>query len=89
MITVAKLAMDMCIPNENEGAKELLNPEKLDKWLPNLYEKAIGNFYKFHLDFEKHKDFAPDRSHAGAKSHEKLAELIMLALGEGFEPSRP
>ena len=55
MITVAKLAMDMCIPNENEGAKELLNPEKLEKWLPNLYEKAIGNFYKFHLDFDNWK----------------------------------
>ena len=50
MITVAKLAMDLCIPNENEGTRELLNPEKIKDWLPRLYEKAIGNFYKFHLN---------------------------------------
>ena len=52
-------------------------------------EELTDDYVKFHLDFEKHKDFAPDRSHAGAKSHKKLAELIMLALGEGFEPPRP
>ena len=55
MITVAKLAMDLCIPNEDEGAKEVLNPEKCEYWMRALYEKAIGNFYKFHLDFENWK----------------------------------
>ena len=29
-----------------------------------------------HLDSMKHKDFAPDGSHAGAKSHLKVAEAI-------------
>ena len=32
------------------------------------------------LDLEKHKDFAPDGSHAGAKSHLKLAELLLNML---------
>ena len=52
-------------------------------------EELTDDYVKFHLDFEKHKDLAPDRSHAGANSHQKLCDLIMLALGEGFEPSRP
>ena len=51
-------------------------------------DKLTDDSIKFHLDLEKHDDFAPDRSHAGAKSHQKLSDLIMLALGEGFEPSR-
>ena len=51
-------------------------------------EELTSDYVKFHLDLEKHKDYAPDRSHAGAKSHKKLCDLIMLALGEGFEPSR-
>ena len=51
-------------------------------------EELTDDYVKFHLDLEKHKDFAPDGSHAGANSHLKLAKLIMLALGEGFEPSR-
>ena len=51
-------------------------------------EKLTDDYVKFHLDLEKHEDLAPDRSHAGAKSHQKLSDLIMLALGEGFEPSR-
>ena len=52
-------------------------------------EELTDNYVKFHLDLEKHKDLAPDRSHAGANSHQKLCDLIMLALGEGFEPPRP
>ncbi len=52
-------------------------------------EELTNDYVKFHLDFEKHKDLAPDRSHAGASSHQKLSDLIMLALGEGFEPPRP
>ena len=44
----------------------------LHKYLAELTDDHV----KFHLDLEKHKDFAPDRSHAGAKSHSKLAELI-------------
>ncbi len=51
-------------------------------------EELTEDFINFHLDLEKHNDFAPDNSHAGAKSHIKLTKLIMLALGEGFEPSR-
>ncbi len=55
MITVAKLAMDLCIPKEERGSSEVLNPERLKNWLPTLYEKAIGNFYKFHLDLSAWK----------------------------------
>ncbi len=55
MITVAKLAMNLCIPNEDMGSKEILNPEKCEYWMRALYEKAIGNFYKFHLDYETWK----------------------------------
>ena len=56
--------------------------------LQSELDKLTDNSIKFHLDLEKHNDFAPDRSHAGANSHQKLSDLIMLALGEGFEPSR-
>ena len=55
MITVAKLAMNLCIPNEDIDSKEILNPEKCEYWMRALYEKAIGNFYKFHLDYETWK----------------------------------
>tara|TARA_Y100000589_G_scaffold331835_1_gene387344 strand:- start:1155 stop:2207 length:1053 start_codon:yes stop_codon:yes gene_type:complete len=49
MISAAKLAMDLCLPNERDGDYEILDPEKGDYWLRNLFEKAIGNFYVFHL----------------------------------------
>ena len=51
-------------------------------------ETLTNDYVKFHLDLEKHNDFAPDRSHAGAKSHKKLLDLILLALGGGLEPPR-
>lgn len=43
---------------------------------PYLTE-LTDDYVEFHLDFEKHKDFAPDGSHAGVKSHIKLAELLL------------
>jgi len=43
---------------------------------PYLSE-LTDDYVEFHLDLEKHKDFAPDGSHAGASSHFKLAEMLM------------
>jgi len=45
--------------------------------LQPLLEELTDDYVKFHLDIEKHKDPAPDNSHAGSKSHITLAELIM------------
>ena len=50
MIAAAKLAMNLCLPNESEGKNEILDPEKSEHWMRRLYEKAIGNFYRFHLN---------------------------------------
>lgn len=43
---------------------------------PYLAE-LTDDYVEFHLDLEKHNDFAPDNSHAGASSHFKLAEMLM------------
>lgn len=46
---------------------------------PHLYPNlcSLTNLtIPIHLDSMKHKDFAPDGSHAGAKSHLKVAEAI-------------
>ena len=43
---------------------------------PYLSE-LTDDYVEFHLDLEKHKDFAPDGSHAGANSHIKLAKMLM------------
>lgn len=40
-------------------------------------EELTDDYVDFHLDLEKHKNPAPDGSHAGFRSHQKLAELIM------------
>ena len=41
-----------------------------------LLKELTEDYVEFHLDNEKHKDPAPDRSHAGFSSHLKLAKLI-------------
>ena len=48
--------------------------------LQPLLSELTDDYIKFHLDLEKHKDLAPDGSHAGAKSHMKLANMIMNKL---------
>jgi len=48
--------------------------------LQPLLSELTDDYIEFHLDLEKHKDLAPDGSHAGAKSHMKLANMIMNKL---------
>ncbi len=50
MIAAAKLAMNLSLPFDIEGKNEILDPEKCEHWMRRLYEKAIGNFYRFHLN---------------------------------------
>ena len=45
--------------------------------LQNKLEELTDDYVNFCLDFEKHKDPAPDGSHAGLENHIKLAKLIM------------
>ena len=44
--------------------------------LQPLLAELTDDYVEFHLDLEKHKDPAPDFSHAGSSSHVKLAKLI-------------
>ena len=50
MISAAKLAMDLELPTEEDGPNSIMDPEKCEHWLRTLFEKAIGNFYRFHLN---------------------------------------
>jgi len=50
MIAAAKLAMDLALPNEEDGLNSIIDPERCDHWLRTLFEKAIGGFYRYHLN---------------------------------------
>lgn len=50
MLAAARLAMDLLLPAEEAGPNALLDPKRCVRWLRRLYEKAIGGFYRLHLD---------------------------------------
>ena len=50
MLAAARLAMDLALPAEEAGPHAVLDPQRCVHWLRSLYEKAIGGFYRFHLD---------------------------------------
>jgi 5-methylcytosine-specific restriction enzyme subunit McrC len=50
MLAAARLAMDLLLPAEEAGTHALLDPKRCVHWLRTLYEKAIGGFYRLHLD---------------------------------------
>jgi 5-methylcytosine-specific restriction enzyme subunit McrC len=50
MLAAARLAMDLALPAEEAGPHALLDPQRSVHWLRTLYEKAIGGFYRLHLD---------------------------------------
>lgn len=45
--------------------------------LQNALEELTNDYVVYHLDKEKHKNLAPDNSHAGAKCHLELSQIIM------------
>ena len=50
MLAAARLAMDLALPTEEAGPNELIDPRRCEHWLRRLFEKAIGGFYRLHLD---------------------------------------
>ena len=50
MLAAARLAMDLALPTEEAGPNALIDPRRCDHWLRRLFEKAIGGFYRLHLD---------------------------------------
>lgn len=50
MLAAACLAIDLALPTEEAGPHALLEPERCVHWLRRLFEKAIGGFYRLHLD---------------------------------------
>ena len=50
MLAAARLAMDLALPTEAAGPHALLDPQRCVHWLRRLYEKAIGGFYRLHLN---------------------------------------
>ncbi|MFO0037862.1 MAG: 5-methylcytosine-specific restriction endonuclease system specificity protein McrC [Synechococcaceae cyanobacterium] len=50
MLAAARLAMDLALPTEEAGPHALHDPQRCVHWLRRLYEKAIGGFYRLHLN---------------------------------------
>jgi 5-methylcytosine-specific restriction enzyme subunit McrC len=50
MISAAKLIHQMILPTELSGNLNIQNPDRNVHWLRQLFEKAVGGFYKVYLD---------------------------------------
>lgn len=45
MVAAAKLAFDLALPTEAPGANVLPLPDREDRWVRRLFERAVGGFY--------------------------------------------
>jgi 5-methylcytosine-specific restriction enzyme subunit McrC len=45
MVAAAKLALDLALPTEASGANILALPDREERWVRRLFEKAVGGFY--------------------------------------------
>jgi 5-methylcytosine-specific restriction enzyme subunit McrC len=45
MVAAAKLAFDIALPTETAGARMLPLPDREERWVRKLFERAIGGFY--------------------------------------------
>ncbi len=46
MLAAAKLAIDLALPAEHAGVHALPQPQREERWVRRLFEKAIGGFYR-------------------------------------------
>ncbi|MGH6825017.1 5-methylcytosine-specific restriction endonuclease system specificity protein McrC [Methyloceanibacter sp.] len=53
MVAAAKLAFDLTLPNEAVGSNFLPLPDKEERWVRHLYERAVGGFYEVVLNPKK------------------------------------
>jgi 5-methylcytosine-specific restriction enzyme subunit McrC len=45
MVAAARLAFDLALPTEMSGVNILTLPDREERWVRRLYEKAVGGFY--------------------------------------------
>lgn len=45
MVSAAQLAFDLALPTEDAGNIHMLMPDREEKWIRRLFEKAVGGFY--------------------------------------------
>lgn len=50
MVSLAKLAFDLALPTEEQGARQLATPDREEYWLRKLFERAVGGFFDCTLD---------------------------------------
>ena len=46
MLAAARLALDLALPAESAGTHALAQPDREEQWLRQLFEKAVGGFYR-------------------------------------------
>ena len=49
MVAAARLALDLALPTEQAGIEQLPVPDRDEAWARNLFEKAVGGFYRVAL----------------------------------------
>lgn len=49
VVALARLALTMCIPTEQSGHNLITDPDKADRWVRELFEKAVAGYYKVML----------------------------------------
>ena len=62
MVAAARLAFDLALLNESAGNHRLPVPQRDEHWVRILFQKAVGGFYKVHLE-SKGWRVRPGRSH--------------------------
>lgn len=50
MVEAARLALELAMPNEEAGDRNLPSPDREGAWVRKLFERAIGGFYRTALD---------------------------------------
>lgn len=49
MLALARLAFDLALPTEDAGATAFTEPDRDERWVRRLFEKAVGGFYATEL----------------------------------------
>jgi 5-methylcytosine-specific restriction enzyme subunit McrC len=77
MVELAKLIFDLRLPTEEAGSAQLFAPDREERWIRSLFEKAILGFYKLKLTSDGWKVSGGRRLHWQVKEASSGIEDIL------------
>ena len=88
MMAAARLVFDLALPNEEQGHEYIATPGRQEYWVRQLFERAVGGFYKVVLPRGSWKVIAGRRIHLPVDAQSSGLPSVLPSMKTDIELER-